>query len=137
MRGRRAVVSGDYKRRPDPTAAPFELVRCDLFVTEATFGLPVFRHEPDAREIGRLLASLAGVPGAHASHRRLRPRQDPAADRAAARRRLRPADLAARRARSHVRPLSPARRRAGRAGAREATQPTSLPARSCCARRPR
>jgi putative mRNA 3-end processing factor len=56
--GRRAVISGDYKRRSDPTAAPFELVRCDLFVTEATFGLPVFRHEPDAREIGRLLASL-------------------------------------------------------------------------------
>jgi putative mRNA 3-end processing factor len=56
--GRRAVISGDYKRRPDPTAASFELVRCDLFVTEATFGLPVFRHEPDAREIGRLLASL-------------------------------------------------------------------------------
>jgi putative mRNA 3-end processing factor len=56
--GRRAVVSGDYKRRHDPTAAPFELVRCDLFVTEATFGLPVFRHEPDDREIGRLLASL-------------------------------------------------------------------------------
>jgi len=57
-KGRRAIVSGDYKRHPDPTAAPFELVRCDLFVTEATFGLPVFRHEPDAREIGRLLASL-------------------------------------------------------------------------------
>ena len=56
--GRRAVISGDYKRRHDPTAAAFELVRCDLFVTEATFGLPVFRHEPDAREIGRLLASL-------------------------------------------------------------------------------
>ena len=54
--------SGDYKRRPDPTAAPFELVRCDLFVTEATFGLPVFRHEPDAREIGRLLASLHAFP---------------------------------------------------------------------------
>jgi putative mRNA 3-end processing factor len=60
--GRRAVVSGDYKRRPDPTAAPFELVRCDLFVTEATFALPVFRHEPDAREIGRLLASVAAFP---------------------------------------------------------------------------
>ena len=44
---------------PIPTAAPFELVACDLFVTEATFGLPVFRHEPDAREIGRLLRSLA------------------------------------------------------------------------------
>ncbi len=58
-RGARAVISGDYKRRRDPTAAPFELVRCDLFVTEATFGLPVFRHEPDDREIGKLLASLA------------------------------------------------------------------------------
>lgn len=61
-RGRTAVISGDYKRRPDPTAASFELVRCDLFVTEATFGLPVFRHEPDAREIGRLLASRAAFP---------------------------------------------------------------------------
>jgi len=57
--GRRAVVSGDYKRRADPTCAPFELVTCDLFITEATFGLPVFRHEPDTREIGRLLGSLA------------------------------------------------------------------------------
>src|SRR6185503_708634 len=56
--GRRAVVSGDYKRRADPTCAPFELVRCDLFVTEATFGLPVFRHAADAHEIGRLLASV-------------------------------------------------------------------------------
>jgi putative mRNA 3-end processing factor len=56
--GQRAVISGDYKRRCDPTAVPFELVPCDLFVTEATFGLPVFRHEPDAGEIGKLLASL-------------------------------------------------------------------------------
>ena len=62
--GRRAVVSGDYKRRPDPTGAPFELVPCDLFVTEATFGLPVFRHEPDAREIGRLLTSVHAFPDA-------------------------------------------------------------------------
>ncbi|MDX2155884.1 MAG: ligase-associated DNA damage response exonuclease [Hyphomicrobiaceae bacterium] len=61
-RGRRAVVTGDYKRRHDPTCAPFELVPCDLLVTEATFGLPVFRHEPDAREIGKLLASLAAFP---------------------------------------------------------------------------
>jgi len=61
-RGRRAVVSGDYKRHADPTCAGFELARCDLFVTEATFGLPVFRHEPDAREISRLLASLAAFP---------------------------------------------------------------------------
>lgn len=60
--GQRVVVSGDYKRRPDPTCVSFEPVRCDLFVTEATFGLPVFRHETDAREIGRLLASVAAFP---------------------------------------------------------------------------
>ena len=60
--GRRAVVSGDYKRHADPTTPSYELVRCDLFVTEATFGLPVFRHEPDAREIGRLLASVRANP---------------------------------------------------------------------------
>lgn len=58
--GQRVVVSGDYKRAADPTCAPFELVTCDVFVTEATFALPVFRHEPAAREIDRLLASLAG-----------------------------------------------------------------------------
>ena len=57
-RGARAVISGDYKLEPDPTAAAFELVRCDLFVTEATFGLPVFRHEPDHSEIAKLLASV-------------------------------------------------------------------------------
>lgn len=61
-RGRRAVVSGDYKRSIDSTCAPFELVPCDLFITEATFGLPVFRHEPDDHEIARLLASLAAFP---------------------------------------------------------------------------
>ncbi len=37
------VVSGDYKRQPDPTCAPFEVVPCDVFITEATFGLPVYR----------------------------------------------------------------------------------------------
>ena len=117
--GRRAVVSGDYKRRPDPTAAPFELVRCDLFVTEATFGLPVFRHEPDAREIGRLLASLHAftdrthVIGAYSLGKTQR------ADRAAARGRLRPADLAARRAEDHVRSLRRARRRPRRVCARQ------------------
>src|SRR5207249_6990800 len=42
--GTRVVVSGDYKRRPDPTCAPFEPCNSDLFITEATFGLPVFRH---------------------------------------------------------------------------------------------
>jgi putative mRNA 3-end processing factor len=61
-RGSRIVVSGDYKRRPDPTCAPFEPQRCDVFVTEATFGLPVFRHPPDAQEIGKLLHSLRLFP---------------------------------------------------------------------------
>ncbi|MGF1554293.1 MAG: ligase-associated DNA damage response exonuclease [Paracoccaceae bacterium] len=60
--GRRAVVSGDYKRRPDPSCAPFELVACDLFVTEATFGLPVFRHPPVEGELAKLLASLGTFP---------------------------------------------------------------------------
>ena len=60
--GARAVVSGDYKRRADPTAAPFEPVPCDLFVTEATFGLPVFRHPPAADEVAKLLRSLARFP---------------------------------------------------------------------------
>jgi len=61
-RGRRSVVSGDYKRRPDPTCQPFEVVPCDLFVTEATFGLPVFRHPEAEGEIRRLLHSLAVFP---------------------------------------------------------------------------
>ena len=60
--GARAVVSGDYKRRADPTCRPFEPVPCDLFVTEATFGLPVFRHPPVEDEIARLLASVARFP---------------------------------------------------------------------------
>ncbi len=43
-KGLTMVVSGDYKRRRDPTCPPFEPVPCDVFITEATFGLPVFRH---------------------------------------------------------------------------------------------
>ena len=56
------VVSGDYKRRRDPTCAPFEPIPCDVFVSEATFGLPVFRHPPDAAEIQKLLKSLRQFP---------------------------------------------------------------------------
>lgn len=60
--GERVVVSGDFKRRPDPTCPPFEPVPCDIFITEATFGLPVFRH-PDTRdEIAKVLATLAANP---------------------------------------------------------------------------
>jgi putative mRNA 3-end processing factor len=61
-RGSRVVVSGDYKRRFDPTCPPFEPVNCDLFVSEATFGLPVFRHPPDDHEIDKLLHSVSLFP---------------------------------------------------------------------------
>ena len=56
--GEHVVVSGDYKRRPDPTCAPFVPVPCDIFITEATFGLPVFRHPDTGSEIDRLLHRL-------------------------------------------------------------------------------
>ncbi|MEC7304029.1 MAG: ligase-associated DNA damage response exonuclease, partial [Pseudomonadota bacterium] len=61
-KGSRIVVSGDYKRRPDPTCAPFEVVPCDVFITEATFALPVFRHPDDRGEIAKLLTSVARNP---------------------------------------------------------------------------
>ena len=60
--GTRIVASGDYKRRADPTCAGFELVPCDVFITEATFGLPVFVHPDDGSEISRLLDSVARFP---------------------------------------------------------------------------
>lgn len=62
FRGERVVVSGDYKRRFDPTCPPFRITPCDLFITEATFGLPVFRHPPIAQEIARLLDARAANP---------------------------------------------------------------------------
>lgn len=60
--GMRAVVSGDYKRMSDPTCTQFELVPCDVFITEATFGLPIFRQPPVSREIAKLLKSQAIFP---------------------------------------------------------------------------
>jgi putative mRNA 3-end processing factor len=42
------VASGDYKVAPDVTCAAFEPVRCDVFITESTFGLPIYRWRPDA-----------------------------------------------------------------------------------------
>jgi len=56
------VVSGDYKRRRDPTCLPFEPVRCHVFISEATFGLPVFIHPSDEEEIARLVHSLTQFP---------------------------------------------------------------------------
>ena len=64
--GLRVVASGDYKNiadpTVDPTCVPFELVRCDLFITEATFALPVFRHGEPHAEIAKLLHSLTLFP---------------------------------------------------------------------------
>lgn len=64
-KGYRAVVSGDYKRERDPTCAPFEVAKCDLFITEATFGLPVFRHEDAGSEARRLIGSMAASGRTH------------------------------------------------------------------------
>jgi len=56
------VASGDYKDARDPTCAPLEIVPCDVFITEATFGLPVFRHGNAANEVKKLLASATLFP---------------------------------------------------------------------------
>ena len=60
--GLRIVASGDYKNVADPTCAPFELVPCDVFITEATFALPVFRHGNPGGEIAKLLRSVSVFP---------------------------------------------------------------------------
>jgi putative mRNA 3-end processing factor len=61
-KGARVVVSGDYKRSADPTCAPYELVPCHLFITEATFALPVFQHGDARAEVAKLLKSRAQFP---------------------------------------------------------------------------
>lgn len=71
-RGRVWVVSGDYKGEADPTCSPFEPLACDVFVTESTFGLPIYRWQPqsevfaeidawwrDNRDAGRVSLLLA------------------------------------------------------------------------------
>ena len=60
--GERVVVTGDFKRRLDPTCLPFRPVPCDILITEATFGLPVFIHPPIEDEIARLLGARAENP---------------------------------------------------------------------------
>ncbi|HXG78089.1 MAG TPA: ligase-associated DNA damage response exonuclease, partial [Methyloceanibacter sp.] len=61
-KGVRAVISGDYKRSPDPTCPPFEPVPCHLFITEATFALPVFQHGDANAEAAKLLRSREQFP---------------------------------------------------------------------------
>jgi len=52
--GEIVVVSGDYKLQEDATCAPFEPLRCDLFVTESTFGLPIYRWQPSTEVIAEI-----------------------------------------------------------------------------------
>jgi putative mRNA 3-end processing factor len=49
------VVSGDYKRAADPTATPFEPVRCHTFITEATFALPIYTWDPPAAVVDEIV----------------------------------------------------------------------------------
>jgi len=57
------VVSGDYKREADPTCAPFEPLPCDVFVTEATYALPLFRWDDPAAVASEIVAWWQGNPG--------------------------------------------------------------------------
>jgi putative mRNA 3-end processing factor len=60
--GERVIITGDYKRASDPTCATFAVTPCDIFITEATFGLPVFTHPPIGEEISKLLEARAQNP---------------------------------------------------------------------------
>lgn len=62
--GERVVITGDYKRRADPTCPPFEVTPCDIFISEATFGLPLFTHPPIEEEMAKLLSRLEAHPEA-------------------------------------------------------------------------
>jgi putative mRNA 3-end processing factor len=55
-RGEVWVVSGDYKLEPEATCAPFEPLRCHTFISESTFGLPIYRWRPQAE----ILLDIAG-----------------------------------------------------------------------------
>lgn len=61
-KGQRLVHTGDFKRQADDTCEPFVPIPCDVFVTEATFGLPVFQHPSIEAETQKLLASLVRLP---------------------------------------------------------------------------
>ena len=64
------VVSGDYKTEPDPTCAPFEPVRCHTFVTESTFGLPIYRWPPQ-QDVLRRDQRTGGAPTRRPARRAL------------------------------------------------------------------
>jgi putative mRNA 3-end processing factor len=60
--GARLVHTGDFKRQADPSCEPFKAIPCDVFVTEATFGLPVFQHPNINDEVKKLIHSLSLLP---------------------------------------------------------------------------
>ena len=60
--GKCLIAAGDYKRKFDPTVTAFEVVPCDVFITEATFGLPVFAHPDPRDEIAKLREVLRLFP---------------------------------------------------------------------------
>ena len=110
-RGEVWVVSGDYKTEPDPTCTPFEPVRCHTFITESTFGLPIYRWTPDSEVFADIRAWWrANREHGRASRAvRVRARQGAAAARRARRRGHR-AGLHARRGRA-AEPRLPRERR--------------------------
>ena len=59
-RGEVWVASGDYKTEADRTCAPFEPVRCDTFITESTFGLPIYRWAPEGEVFAQINAWWRG-----------------------------------------------------------------------------
>ena len=58
-KGEIIIVSGDYKRRKDLTCDFFEVSKCHTFITEATFGLPIFSHPNDINETSKLIKSIS------------------------------------------------------------------------------
>jgi putative mRNA 3-end processing factor len=74
------VASGDYKVEPDATCAPFEPVRCHTFITESTFGLPIYRWDPQQEVFDDINAwwRRNADEGPHQRAVRLRLRQGPA-----------------------------------------------------------
>lgn len=56
------LISGDYKRQPDSTCLAYEPHPCDIFITESTFGLPIFKHPDISVELQKLLKSLRTFP---------------------------------------------------------------------------
>ncbi len=58
FKGKKTLVTGDYKTINDKISTPFELIKCNTLVSEATFGLPIFRHPDANEEIKKIILSI-------------------------------------------------------------------------------